>query len=85
MSDISAEMLEYMSQVDIRTVNPDTLVDIRDVKVNHNLPKKARIIDFIGQIKNPYCFKHGKVIVKIGFSETESTFEDKYESYLRSI
>ena len=77
--------LEQLSAVDITTVAPDDLVDIRDVKINHGLPKEERILDFLGQIKTPYCFKHGKIVIKVGFSESDATFEDKFESYLRSL
>ncbi len=82
---ITINELEEMSRIDIRTVDPDTLVDIRDVKINHELPKEERILDYIRQIKNPYCFKHGKIIVKVSFSDTEDTFEQRFESYLRSV
>ena len=85
MNPVTMSALDEMSRVDIRTVNPDTLVDIRDVEIDHNLPKEARVLNFIEKIRNPYCFKHGKVIVKIGFSDTEDTFENRFESYLRSI
>ena len=30
------------------------LADIRDVSVDQNLPKEARISEFVRQIKNPY-------------------------------
>ncbi len=85
MNNVTASALDEMSRIDIRTVDPDTLVDIRDVEVDHELPKEARILNFIEKIKNPYCFKHGKVIVKVGFADTEDTFENRFESYLRSI
>ena len=35
---LTPEMIEAMEQVDVRTVDPATLRDIRDVKVNVNLP-----------------------------------------------
>ena len=35
------------SDMDVRTVDHNTLVDIRDVKVNTALPKRERILDFI--------------------------------------
>ena len=47
------------SDMDIRAVDPAALVDIRDVKVNTALPKRERILDFIRQIGNPYCYRHG--------------------------
>ena len=57
-----------MKSIDLDTVNRDELVDIRDVKVNTALPKRERALDFIRQIGNPYCYKHGKYVVKVGFS-----------------
>ena len=85
MNPVTMSALDEMSRVDIQTVDPDTLVDIRDVEIDHELPKEARVLNFIEKIKNPYCFKHGKVIVKVGFTDTEGTFENRFESYLRSV
>jgi len=76
---------EAMRSIDIQTVNPDTLADIRDVKVNTALPQRERIYDFIRQVKNPYLYKCGKIVVKVSFAETEATLEDKLESYLLSL
>ena len=77
--------LEAMRAIDIRTVDPATLADIRDVNVNTVLPQKERLIEYIRQIKNPYLYKYGKMVVKINFTETEATLEDKLESYLLSL
>lgn len=79
------EQIEEMQKVDIRTVDPDTLVDIKDVKVNTELSKEERMLNYIEQIKNPYCFKCGKVIVKISHANTEITIEDRMESYLNML
>ena len=73
-----------MQNVDIRTVDPETLRDIRTVTVNADLPKQERILDFIRQIGNPYCYRHGKYIVKVSFTDTDVTLEDRMLSYLRS-
>lgn len=78
-------VLEAMKNVDVKTVDPSTLVDVDQVKVNTELSQKERLIDYIRQIKNPYCFKVGKMIVKLSFAETEATLEDKLESYLLSL
>ena len=63
--------LEEMKAVDIRTVDPETLVDIRDVHIDRTLPKEERIKSFIRQIKNPYVYKCGDIIVKATFSDTD--------------
>ena len=80
----SMEQIEAMQNVDIRTVDPTGLRDIREVKVNTDLPKRERILDFIRQIGNPYCYRHGKYVVKVSFTDTDVTLEDRMLSYLRS-
>ncbi len=74
----------YAAKVDIRTVDREALVDIRDVKVNTALPKQERILDFIRQIGNPYLYRHGKYVVKVSFAETDVSLEDRLASYIRS-
>ena len=77
--------LEQMRNTDVRTVDPESLVDARDVLVNTSLQRDERILDYIGRIKNPYCFRHGKTIVKISHADTTATLEDRLEKYLLSI
>ncbi|MCX4373379.1 DUF6870 family protein [Oscillibacter sp. CU971] len=78
------EQIKAMQNVDIRTVDPAGLRDIREVKVNTDLPKQERILDFIRQIGNPYCYRHGKYVVKVSFTDTDVTLEDRMLSYIRS-
>ena len=73
-----------MKNTDLATIDRDALVDIRDVKVNTALPKRERAIDFIRQIGNPYCYKHGKYVVKVGFSDTEVSLEERLAGNIRS-
>jgi len=77
--------LEAVKNIDLATVDPDTLVDINDVVINTDLPREERVADFIKQIKNPYIYKCGKAIVKVSFADTSETLEDKLESYLLSL
>lgn len=84
-SDFSQMDFSALKQVDVRTVNPDTLIDINNIKVNTKLPKEERILDFIRQIGNPYCYRCGKVVVKISFNDTDATLEERMESLLRMM
>lgn len=77
-------MITYMKNIDLKDINRDELVDIRDVKVNTALPKRERAVDFIRQIGNPYCYKHGKYVVKVGFSDTAVSLEERLAGYIRS-
>ncbi len=82
-SAVIQEEIDAMRDVDIRTVDPNTLRDIRDVKVNVELPKKERILDFIKQIGNPYCYRHGKYVVKVSYTDTNVTLEERLLAYIR--
>ena len=84
MAALTREALEQMKAVDIRTVNPETLRDIRDVHINTALPKRERMLDFIQQIGNPYCYRHGKYVVKVSFADSDVTLEQLMLTYLRS-
>lgn len=81
---LTAADIEKMQAVNLKTVDRSALKDIRDVHVNTELPKKERILDFIRQIGNPYCYRHGDYVVKIGFADTDVTLEDRMLSYIRS-
>ena len=70
--------------VDIRTVDRNTLVDINDVAIDKKLPREQRLEDYVRQIGNPYCYKHGKYVVKVGFSDTEVSLEERLAGYIRS-
>jgi len=77
--------LEQMKHIDVRDVDPNDLADIRDVTVNTALPRDERLLDYLEQIKNPYCFRCGKAVVKVSFADTEATLEDQLERYLLSL
>jgi len=71
-----------MKDVDVTKVEPGDLVDIRDVKVNTHLKQEKKMEDFIRQIKNPYCYKYGKYIVKIGFEDTSVTLTERLKEMI---
>ena len=80
----TGQELEAMRTVDVHKVDPETLRDIRDVQIKTELPKHERMLDFLRQIGNPYCYRHGKYVVKVSFAETDVTLEDRLLSYIRS-
>ena len=80
MSDIMA-----MRDVDIRTVDRASLVDLADVVIDTTLPRQKRLADYIKRIGNPYCYKCGDVVVKESFSDNGRTIEDCLEQYICSL
>ena len=61
----------------------DTLMDIRDVSVNKDLPKEERIVAFVQQIKNPYRFRCGDFVINACFASGSTTIEDCLKGILR--
>ena len=76
--------IDEMKAVDVRTVDPETLVDIRDVEIDQSLPQEERIRSYVQQIRNPYVFKCGEVIVKTVFAESGPSLDECLERYLRN-
>ena len=83
--DLSQVDSEALRQVDVRTVDPDTLVDIKELDIDKTLPREQRMAEFVRQVKNPYCFKVGKVAVSVGYSGDGVTFEQRMEHYLQTL
>lgn len=85
MENLRAIDFEQMKQVDIQSIDRDSLVDINDIKIDTKLPREQRLTEFVRQIGNPYCYRCGKVVVKVSFADTDATLEDRLEHYLKTL
>ena len=81
----TADELRQMCTLDLSCIDKDTLVDIRSIKINTELPREQRIMDFIRQIKNPYLFKCGDMVIQSIFPDTEITLTDRLKQYLKTV
>lgn len=77
--------VETMRSVNPKTVDRSTLVQRDSIRLEPTDAQNNRLLDFIQQIKNPYCYLDGKTVVKITFSKTDTTLEDCLENYLRGL
>ena len=62
------------------TANNNGLVDIRDVRVDNNLPQSERISEYRKQIKDPGHYKCGKLTVTAKFANNNVSIEDCLKS-----
>jgi hypothetical protein len=75
-----SEELEKMRQMEVTTVNPNELVDMKEVEIDSNMDEMEKIIDYIEKIKNPYVFKYGDYVVKLEFdNESGVTLQELME------
>lgn len=70
---ITAEEYQRLKAVDIRTIDPETVPDIRTVKIDTTLPPAERIRDVARQMNgNPFVYRCGGLLVKTSFSGSRS-------------
>lgn len=67
------------------TSTNEALVDIRDVKINPDLPIEEKIKSFVEQVRNPYHFRVGKVKVRVSYADTDNTLNDSFARLLAII
>lgn len=65
---MTLEELKRKSEVDPATVDKESLVDVKDVHIRTDLNDSERMLDYMRQIKNPYCYLDNGMVVKISFS-----------------
>ena len=63
----------------------DSLVDIRDVKIDRTQPVEERMKSYVEQIKNPYLFKVGNTVVRVSYANTQATLNDNFVNLLASL
>ena len=65
--------------------NLSELVDIRDVVIDKSLPLEERVRSYVEQIKDPYCFKVGDVVVRVSYAGKDKTLTDSFTSMIASM
>lgn len=83
--ELTRERLAEMAAVDIRTVDINTLTDLRDIEIDTKAPVKKKLAAFAEQTNNVYINRVGNFVVKVSFQESGPTINDKMEEYIRRL
>ena len=78
---IRNKQLEVMSRQNIETIDRKELVDLSTIHIRQDLPQVEKILDFLEQIKNPYCFLCGDVPVRVCFTDDGPKLGQTLENY----
>ena len=78
-------IIEEMKAVDIRTVDPESLVDVSGILISDDMTKEERVAEFVKQVKNPYCFRVGDMVVKNVYSFDGISLKDRFEQFARTL
>lgn len=82
---ISAEKLEEMASVDVRTVDISTLTDLRDIQIDTKDPVGKKLESFAAQTDNVYVNRIGDYVIKVRYQKTGPTIDEKMEEYIRRL
>lgn len=62
-----------------------SLVDIREVEIDRTKPVEERMKSFVEQVKNPYLFKVGDVVVRVSYANSQSSINDNFLNLIASM
>ncbi len=79
------ELWKKAKETDIKDLDKSELVDIRDVKIDSKKPYLIRIISYINQVRNPYCYRVGDVVVRVSYAGKDKTFTDSFTEMISSM
>lgn len=77
--------IEEMKNIDIRTVDPESLVDVTGILINDEATSVERATEFVKQVRNPYCFRVGDMVVKNVYSSDGISLKDRFEQFARTL
>lgn len=63
----------------------ESLVDIRDVRIDRSLPMEERVKSYVEQVKNPYMFKVGNTVVRVSYADTDKTMNDNFVNMISAM
>ena len=85
MFGLTDEELDAMASVDVRTVDINTLTDLRDIVIDTKLPVEKKLELFARQTNNVYVHRIEDYVIKVRFQEEGPSIDDKMEEYLRHL
>ena len=85
LAGLTPEELRKMAEVDVRTVDIDTLTDLRDIEIDTKAPVEKKLASFARQTKNPYVNRIGDYVVKVRFQENGAGIDEKMAEYLQRL
>lgn len=72
---LKREALAALQSVQLEDVAREELGELKSIVLGTDLSMEQRLIEFIRQVKNPYLFKVGPMVVKIGVGGSDDFTE----------
>ena len=85
MCSYNEQDIDMLKSVDVRSVDKSSLVDLDTVHIDESKPVQERVLSFLDQIQNPYCFRIGDVAIKVNYKSDGPSFQQNFEDFLRTV
>lgn len=85
MNLLTVNELALLRKMNIETVERKQLTRMEEVSIDPSLPVEKRMLAYLDQVKNPYCFLCGKTPVKICFTEGGGNLGEKAKTYFMRL
>ena len=85
MLNLTEKILNEMESVDVRTVDINTLTDIRNIHIDTELSVEKKLALFVEQTNNIYVHRIGDYVVKVRFQKEGPDIDDKMKEYLQHL
>ena len=82
---LTVNELAQLSELDIEKVDQNELVSVEKVSIDPSMPVMQRMVAYINQVKNPYCFLCGKTPVKVCFSKGDAELSKQIKTYFLGL
>ncbi len=77
--------LAQLSKMDIEKADRSELVSVEEVSIDPSMHAMQRMLAYINQVKNPYCFLCGNTPVKVCFSQEGADVGKKIKTYFLGL
>ena len=82
---LSTKQLDDMSRIEIAEIDRNSLVDLSSVHIDTSLPAGERMSNYLQQVKNPYLFRCGNMVVRVLFDPNGAELGDILKRHFISL
>lgn len=82
---ITLQELAQLSETDIEKIERGSLVNLEEISIDTSMPATQRMLSYLEQVKNPYCFLCGETPVKVCFAPESADLGKKLKTYFLGL
>lgn len=79
------EKIKRCKYINVNETNIDDVDELSWIKISRKKSKEEKILDFIGETKNPYIFKVNGKLVKLEFTDNGTNAETAIMNVIKSL